>query len=104
MSKKQIMSKNYMYAVRDTGTGKLVTNLTNPGHKYWEKKGNCLNAIEAYYKSRYRRHKYEGPLKLVTFELVEVTETSNEVVPEDINPKQVTFEEFVNMNYRKLVK
>lgn len=65
-------TKTYMYAVRDAATGKLVTNLTNPGHKYWEKRGNCVNAIEAYNKSRWRKHKYEGPLELVTFELVEV--------------------------------
>jgi hypothetical protein len=70
-------NKNYIYAVRDSATGKLITNLTNPGHKFWEKKGNCLNAIEAYNQAtpRWRRHTYEGPLELVTFELVEVSNT-----------------------------
>ena len=53
-------TKTYMYAVRDAATGKLVTNLTNPGHKYWEKKGYCLNAIKAYNKrSRYCSRRYE---------------------------------------------
>lgn len=68
--------KIYLYAVRDTATGKLVTGITNPSHKFWEKKGNCLKAIEAYNK-RASRHcfssKYEGPLELVTFELYEVS-------------------------------
>lgn len=98
-------TKTYMYAVRDTATGKLVTNLTNPGHKYWEKKGNCLNAIEAYNKrSRYCNRRHEGPLELVTFELVEIIEPSAEAVSETVDSKQITFEEFVNTNYRKLAK
>lgn len=68
-------NKMYIYAVRDKATGKLVTDITNPGHKFWEKKGNCLKAIETYNtrtSSRYFRSKYEGPLELVTFELCEV--------------------------------
>lgn len=102
---KQMATKNYMYAVRDAATGKLVANLTNPGHKYWEKKGYCLNAIEAYNKrSRYCSHRYEGPLEVVTFELVEVVETHDEAVLETKDPEQITFEEFVNANYRKLAK
>lgn len=102
---KQMAAKNYMYAVRDVATGKLVTNLTNPGHKYWEKKGNCLNAIEAYNKrSRYCNRRHEGPLELVTFELVEVVQAPDEVILENKDPKQITFEEFVNANYRKLAK
>lgn len=70
-------NKNYLYAVRDTATGKLVNDITNPGHKFWEKKGNCLKTIDEYSNKstswRYYRTKYEGPLELVTFELVEVT-------------------------------
>lgn len=70
--------KNYLYAVRDTATGKLVTDITNPGHKFWEKKGNCQKAIDTYNNRsnggwrRYYRTIYEGPLEMVTFELVEV--------------------------------
>jgi hypothetical protein len=68
-------NKIFLYAVRDATTGKLVTNITKPGHKFWEKKGNCLNAIKIYnYKASgpYGHKKYEGPLELVTFELKEV--------------------------------
>lgn len=98
-------TKTYMYAVRDAATGKLVTNLTNPGHKYWEKKGYCLNAIKAYNKrSRYCSRRYEGPLEIVTFELVEIVETPNEAALESKDLKQITFEEFVNANYKKLAK
>lgn len=68
-------NKNYIYAVRDVATGKLVTDITNPGHKFWEKKGSCLKAIDTYncrVTYRYFRNNYEGPLELVTFALVEV--------------------------------
>ena len=73
-------NKNYLYAVRDASTGKLVKDITNPGHKFWEKKGNCQKAIDEYNARadrlipRYFRTTYEGPLELVTFELVEVKE------------------------------
>jgi len=74
-------NKNYLYAVRDASTGKLVRDITNPGHKFWEKRGNCQKAIDEYNDKlsgngsmRYFRTKYEGPLELVTFELVEVKE------------------------------
>lgn len=68
--------KKYLYSVRDVATGKLVTNITNPGRRYWEKKGTCQKAIDAYNNStpRWRRYNYDGPLELVTFELVEVNE------------------------------
>jgi hypothetical protein len=69
------VTKNYIYAVRDKATGKLVNDITNPGHKFWEKKGNCVKAIKAYNNRasyRYFRTNYEGSLELVTFELVEV--------------------------------
>lgn len=63
-----------IYAVRDTETGKLVSDITNPGHKFWEVKGWARNAIEAYNK---RTVKWtHGQLELVTFELVEVKENA----------------------------
>lgn len=71
-----MVDKNYLYAVRDTATGKLVADITNPGHRFWKQKKSCLKAIEEYNNKsaswRYYRTKYEGPLELVTFELVEV--------------------------------
>lgn len=57
-----------LYAVRDTKTGKLISNITNPRRKYWDRKGNAMNAILN--APWYRRE----TLELVTFKLVEVTE------------------------------
>lgn len=66
------MKDNIIYAVRDEDTGKLVNDITNPGRKYWDKRGNAVNAINAY-NSRTVKHKH-GALELVTFKLVEVNE------------------------------
>lgn len=66
----------FIYAVRDRKTGKLVTNITNPGHKFWEKKSYCEQAIDNYYYSsanRYLRQRTNYDLELVTFNLVEVS-------------------------------
>jgi hypothetical protein len=63
----------YLYAVRDINTGKLVKDITNPGHKFWEKKGNCQKAIDDYNNGNYYyRRTPARNLELVTFELVEV--------------------------------
>ena len=45
-------TKQYIYGARDTSTGKLVSNITNPRRKYWDKEGNARNAIN-YYNSHY---------------------------------------------------
>jgi hypothetical protein len=55
-----------LYAVRDTTTGKLVSNITNPRRKYWDRKGNAISAIQR--APQYKR----CHLELVTFNLVEV--------------------------------
>ena len=68
-----------LYGARDTLTGKLVSDITNPRRKYWDKKGNAEKAIE-YYNSSYANKKLpysankgeHGIIELVTFELVEV--------------------------------
>lgn len=66
--------KVYMYGARDTNTGKLVRDITNPGHKLWEKKGSCQTAIDEYNNGNYyyRRNNGSYNLELVTFELIEV--------------------------------
>lgn len=65
--------KNFIYAVRDKNTGKLVRNITNPGHKFWEKKGSCQTAIDNYNNGNYyKRRDPDYNLEIVTFELVEV--------------------------------
>jgi hypothetical protein len=69
-------TKKFLYGARDTLTGKLVNDITNPGRKFWETRGNCLNAINAHNNrtSYYGRRQHHGPLELVVFELVEVKE------------------------------
>lgn len=68
-----------LYAARDTNTGKLVSDITNPKRKYWDKRGNAVSAID-YYNRAYANRKLpysankgeHGTLELVTFRLVEV--------------------------------
>lgn len=49
----QIETSITLYAVRDNSTGRFVTDLTNPSHKFWEKKKCCEQALERY-KREYR--------------------------------------------------
>lgn len=71
--------KKYLYGARDTTTGKLVSDITNPRRKYWDKEGNARTAIDHY--NRYYANKTldrscnkgeHGTIELVKFELVEV--------------------------------
>jgi hypothetical protein len=57
--------KVILFAARDKRTGKLVNDITNPKHKFWEKEGNCLNAI-----NNYKGKKYD--LEMVMFSCNEV--------------------------------
>lgn len=61
-----------LYAARDKNTGKLVSDLTNPKHKFWQRKGDCFLAINKYNHDMYKRGNYD--LELVTYELIEVEE------------------------------
>lgn len=64
----------FIYAVRDKNTGKLIKDITNPGHKFWEVKGYCQKAIDNYNKGNYyRRRNPKYDLEIVTFELVEIS-------------------------------
>lgn len=72
-------NKEYIYAAREIKTGKLVSDITNPKRKYWDKRGNAQSAIDSYNKSyankklSYGTNRGEhGTLELVKFELVEV--------------------------------
>ena len=47
---------NKLYAIMNTETNRLETKLTNPGHKFWEVKGHCENALVNY------QRKYEKSL------------------------------------------
>lgn len=46
---------NKLYAIMNTETNRLETKLTNPGHKFWEVKGHCKNALNNY-KDKYNRN------------------------------------------------
>lgn len=61
-----------LYAARDKNTGKLISTLTSPGHKFWQRRCDCEAAISRYNCDRYRRGNYD--LELVVYELVEVKE------------------------------
>lgn len=58
-----------LYAARDKKTGNLVSDITNPGHKFWQRRGDCQHAINRYNSNPYMR-RYD--LELITYELVEV--------------------------------
>ena len=73
-----------LYAARDTTTGKLVSDITNPRRKYWDKRGNAVSAIDYYNRNCANkvRHGYgnkgvHGTIELVTFELVEVKDNAH---------------------------
>ena len=41
-------NKIYLYAAREIETGKLVSDITNPKRKYWDKKGNAQEISRLY--------------------------------------------------------
>ena len=75
----------YLYAARDIVTKKLVSDITNPKRKYWDKKGNAVKAIDAYnqmyagkiFPTYSFNRGMHNTLELVTFELVEVKNEGN---------------------------
>lgn len=42
-----------LYGVMDKSTGKLVSNITNPRHKYWEARKTAENAVRKFMSRRY---------------------------------------------------
>ena len=42
-----------LYSVMDKSTGKLVSNITNPRHKYWETRKTAENAVRSFMSRRY---------------------------------------------------
>lgn len=42
-----------LYGVMDKSTGKLVSNLTNPRHKYWKTRKTVENAVRKFMSERY---------------------------------------------------
>ena len=74
MGSKKIADENMfkLYGVLNKSTGKLVSDITNPRHKYWEKRKSAENAVETY-KYRYKSYmdkKYKhNPDDLVVVEI-----------------------------------
>ena len=73
------MNDIYLYDARDSTTGKLVSDITNPKRKYWDRRGNAESAIEAYNRNfankpikPFDNRGEHGIIELVVFKLVEV--------------------------------
>ena len=64
----------FIYAVRDTKTGKLINNLTTKHKRYWDKYDACEKAINNSY---YYTPKAKDNFEIVTFKLVEVQNENN---------------------------
>lgn len=72
-------SANYsdkLYAILNTETMKLETKLTNPGHKFWEVKGHCKNALDNYKKKYKRCEGWNGPKKMTNPDNLKIVEFS----------------------------
>lgn len=68
-----------LYAIKDRNTGKLVTGITSPSHKFWERKQTCKTALGNYLRHLFRydwqRYLYAvDNYKVVAFKLKEVEE------------------------------
>lgn len=59
----------YLYGARDTSTGKLVSDITSPRKKFWQRKNDCQIAISKATQGNWKQY---NSLELVTFKLVEV--------------------------------
>lgn len=57
-----------LYAILNTETNKFVTDLINPGHKFWTSKKRAMSALDATNALRlYRLGKYKREnLKIIT--------------------------------------
>ena len=70
----------YLYSARDTETGKLVSDITNPGKKFWQREAACVEAINNYNfkQNYYGRRANHGQLELVIWRLEEVVKNKEE--------------------------
>ena len=67
---------NKLYAIMNTETNKLETKLTNPGHKFWEVKGHCKNALANYTKRNYKNVAKNNLLKMPHPNVLKIVEFS----------------------------
>lgn len=73
-----------LYAVRDKSTGKFVSDITNPRHKFWEKKGSCESSIKSYSPSRVTPGSRRAKRNREDLELVELTCVDSNYIIDDI--------------------
>lgn len=65
------MTEMKLYGARNTLTGKLVCDITNPGKRFWQQK---MAARRAIWDATHGIHPKYNSLELVTFKLVEIKE------------------------------
>lgn len=100
-----IDTKLKLYAVRDKKSGKFVNNITNPKHKFWEKKGSCETALKAYvvrYEYLLTNGSYRGKLshpddleivELYCYEKPEALKIAESLIPPIEKMRNFTLEE-----------
>ena len=85
-----------LYGVIDRSTDRLVSNITNPRHKYWEKRESAENAI-----SQYNHYKYdERQLEIVEIECR--IKTTNEINIESKIIKEEKYCKWFKYDYRTI--
>lgn len=62
-----------LYSARDKKTDKLVSDITSPRKKFWQRRDACVDAINNHKRRSWRDY----DLELVVFELVEVEDNDN---------------------------
>lgn len=114
-----IDTKLRLYAIRDKKSGKFVSNITNPKHKFWEKRGSCESALKSYAiryeyllkENKYYRGKLSHPddlelVELFCYEKPEALKIAESVLPNIEGMRDFTMEEQTTYNeqIRKMSK
>lgn len=99
-----------LYVVRDKKSGKFVNNITNPKHKFWEKKGSCESALKNYairYEYLLTKGNYRGKLshpedleivELYCYEKPEALKFAESILPPIDQMRDLTPEEQAEYN------
>lgn len=110
-----IDTKLRLYAIRNKKSGKFVSNITNPKHKFWEKRGSCESALQSYAiryeyllkESKYYRGKFSHPddlelVELFCYEKPEALKIAESILPPIEEMRDFTPEE--NAAYNKIIE
>lgn len=110
-----IDTKLRLYAIRDKKSGKFVSNITNPKHKFWEKRGSCESALKSYAiryeyllkENKYYRGKLSHPddlelVELFCYEKPEALKIAESILPPIEEMRDFTPEE--NAAYNKIIE